>query len=289
MISKIKLLLLAAICWLSATATSPLPSPAETDTIEPGEMQRPVIGSYRLEFAGRKAYASYLSPFSYHGTSFVLSGFWTKVLPCNPRHLAMHFEARVEYARLLNPAGSASELDAHANVQWGIEWQKRWEGGWMIGAGGNVGVYGGLLYLLRNSNNPVEAQFATGISGQLFASKLFMIKKLPILVSDRLNLPLMSGFFRQDYGEPYYEIYLGNHKDLAHFGWPGNRFGIDNLLMVTLDLGRTAMEVGYRFSMQNEHANRLTTRFFSHAFVIGVVPGGLGIKTKRKNILTPLY
>lgn len=252
-------------------------------------LKRPVMGSYRLELGRRSDYSSYLSPFSYRGTTFALSGFWTKSLPSNPRHLAMQFEGRTNFASLLNPAGSARELDWHAHFTWGLLWQKRFSGNWMIGAGGNVGVYGGVVYLPRNGNNPASAQFAVGIGASFFASRLFFIKSLPLLVSDRISLPLAGGFFCQDYGESYYEIYLGNREKLAHFGYPGNRFGIDNLLSVTLDLGRTALEIGYRFSMQNEQANNLTTRFFSNAFVIGVIPGGLGIKTGRKDIITPLY
>lgn len=251
-------------------------------------LPRPVEGFYRLEIGGRQALSTYLSPFYYSGTSYAVSGFWTKALPRNPEHLAMGFEGRISFSDLLNPAHTAREIDFHANVQWGLDWQKRFSGGWLVSAGGAVGVYGGMLYLPRNGNNPVDAQFAAGISARGFASKVLRIGRLPILVSDRLSIPLFSGFFRQDYGESYYEIYLGNHAGLAHFGWPGNRFGIDNLLSVTLDFGRTAMEVGYRFSMQNERANNLTTRMFNNAFVIGVIPGGLGLKQNRKAI-TPLY
>lgn len=272
-------LLLIFLCIIEAGAQ-------ENDSVQ--ECQRPVIGSYRFEIGTKSAHATYLSPFSYRGTNVGLSGFWTKVLPQNPQHLAMHFEGRLNFGNLLNPAHTARELDFHANVQWGLEWQKRLGNNWMVGAGGNIGIYGGLLYLPRNGNNPVAAQFATGISAQGYASKVFYIKSYPILVSDRLNLPLMSGFFCQEYGESYYEIYLGNRKGLAHFGWPGNRFGIDNLFCVTLDFGKTAMELGYRFSMQDEYANHLTTRFYNHAFVIGVVPGGIGLKSHKKSI-TPLY
>lgn len=280
-----RLLLLAAICTLFFSGVT---AQELSDSVV-RRMERPVIGSYRIEVGSRNDFSEYLSPFYYKGTNWAQSGFWTKMLPQNPRHLAMHFEGRVNFGNLLNPAGTARELDIHANVGWGLEWQKRLQGGWLLGVGGNIGVYGGALYLPRNGNNPVEAQFAVGIGAGAFASKLFRIGKVPVLLSDRLSLPLMGGFFCQDYGESYYEIYLGNHKGLAHFGWPGNRFGIDNLLAVTLDLGRTALELGYRFSMQNESANNLTTRIFNNAFVIGVVPGGLGIKTNKKNIITPLY
>lgn len=280
MISKIKLPLIAILTFL-------LPAMAAAE--EPAALSRPVIGSYRLEIGRKSAYSTYLSPFSYSGTNYAISGLWTKVLPQNPEHLAMHFEGRANYGDFLNPSRYAREYDFHAEVQWGLTWQKRFDGGWMIGAGGSVGIYGGLLYLPRNGNNPASAQFATGLAADGYASRLFHIKSLPVLVADRLTIPLMSGFFSQEYGESYYEIYLGNHSGLAHFGYPGNRFGIDNLLSLTLDLGRTALELGYRFSMQDEYANHLTTRFYNHAFVIGVIPGGLGIKTRKPNIITPLY
>lgn len=290
MISRIKLLSLLLLAVSAAAQTPERTAETPVDSLEvPAEsLSRPVVGSYRIEIGRRSAYSTYLSPFSYHGTGFALSGFWTKMLPCNPEHLAMHFDTRLAYASLLNPAGSASELEFHSSLRWGMQWQKRLSGGWLVGVGGEAGLYGGALYLLRNSNNPVSAQFAAGLGAVGYASKVLWIKKLPVVISDRLALPLMSGFFCQEYGEPYYEIYLGNRKGLAHFGWPGNRFGVDNLLSVTLDFGRTAMEVGYRFSMQNERANNLTTRIFNNAFVIGVIPGGIGLKSRRK-VITPLY
>lgn len=279
---KIRLLFLLTLISISLKAM-------DLESSTASEAERPVIGSYRLEIGRRSALATYLSPFSYKGTDYALSGFWTKVMPQNPEHLAMHFEGRVNYGNLLNPAKTAREIDFHANVQWGMEWQKRFSGNWLVGVGGALGVYGGVLYLPRNGNNPVAAQFSTGISATGYASKVVRFKSLPILISDRLNLPLLSGFFCQDYGESYYEIYLGNHKGLAHFGWPGNRFGIDNLLSLTFDFGKTAMEVGYRFSMQDEYANHLTTRIFNHAFVIGVVPGSIGLKSNKNKVLSPLY
>lgn len=281
MTSRIKTLMVCLICFVAGVFA------AEDGHAE--EKGRPVIGSYRLELGRRIDYSSYLSPFSYRGTDFAVSGFWTKAMPFNPKHMAMNFEGRANFGNLLNPARSAREIDFHMQIQWGMMWETRPAENWLVGVGGNVGLYGGLMYLPRNGNNPVSAQFATGIGAAGYASYLFHIKELPVLVSDRLNLPLMSGFFCQDYGESYYEIFLGNRKGLAHFGWPGNRAGVDNLLCVSLDFGRTAMEVGYRFSMQNERANNLTTRIFNHAFVIGVIPGGLGIKSKRNDIITPLY
>lgn len=279
---KIRILSLAMILF-------PLYAFAGEESNDSTPLERPVTGSYRVEIGTKKDYTSYLSPFSYSGTNYSLSGYWTKVLPSNPRHMAMWFETRLNIADMLNPSHTAREIDLHAHFQWGLEWQKRFAANWTFSAGGAAGFYGGVVYLPRNGNNPVSPQFAAGISLKSSLTKVVWIKSLPILLSERITLPLFSGFFCQEYGEPFYEIYLGNHKGLAHFGWPGNRAGIDNLLMVTLDFGRTSLELGYRFSMQNEQANNLTTRFFNNAFVIGVVPGGIGLKSRRQNIITPLY
>lgn len=272
---------------LSITTVANLAGQNPNDDTE--TQSRPIIGSYRFEIGTKSAYSTYLSPFTYRGTNYSLSGFWTKVLPQNPEHLAMHFEGRLNLGDFLNPARSAREIDLHAAVQWGLMWQKRFQRDWMVGVGGTVGVYGGMLYLPRNGNNPVAAQFATGIGVQGYASRVWKIGRLPILFSDRVTLPLLGGFFSPEYGESYYEIYLGNRKGLAHFAWPGNRFGIDNLFCVTLDFGTTAMEVGYRISFQNEKANHLTTRTFNNAFVIGVIPGSIGLKKQTKNAINPLY
>lgn len=252
-------------------------------------LKRPVIGYYNIEIGSRKAIATYLSPFSYQGNGFGVSGYWTKMLPVNPEHLAMNFDVRGNLGNLLNKARNAREIEIDGFFSWGMEWKKRLPYNFIIGAGGNVGLYGGVLYLPRNGNNPVSAQFATGIGITASAGWHTVIGKLPVLVTDRLTMPLMSGFFMPGYGETYYEIYLGNRNGLAHFGWFGNRVGIDNLLGVTLDFGRTSMQVGYRFTMQNAQANNLVTRIYGHSLVIGVVPGGVGLKKNRKDIITPLY
>ena len=251
-------------------------------------LSRPVIGYYNLEMGGRKILATYLSPFSYTGKAFGASGYWTKMMPWDPERLAMNFDARINYGELLNPAHSARELEFSVSFDWGLEWKKRLPHNLMLGVGGVVGVYGGAVYLPRNGNNPVSARFAMGIGATADLGWHTRIGRLPILVSDRVMLPLLGGFFSPQYGETFYEIYLGNHAGLAHLGWPGNRFGIDNLLSVTLDFGRTSMLLGYRFAMQNQQVNHLVDRTFYNAFVIGVVPGGIGLKKNRKEN-TPLY
>ena len=103
-----------------------------------------------------------------------------------------------------------------------------------------------------------------------------------MIISERVQFPLLGAFFSPGYGETFYEIYIGNHKNLIHCGWWGNNFGIGNLLSLKLDFGRTAMEIGYRYDYRSSFANNLVLRTAANNFVIGVIPGGLGLKKKNK-------
>lgn len=252
------------------------------------EAPRPVLQQYRLEAGAGSALSTYLSPLRYSGTSISLSGQWSKSSQWNPENLIMQFEGRGNLRDMRNPAHTAMMIGIDGMFSWGMSWRKRLPLGFQITAGGSVALNGGCLYLTRNGNNPVTVTASGGFDINASLSWKFKIGKLPAVISDELRLPTISAFFSPEYGETYYEIYLGNRKGLAHCGWWGNHFGIDNLLSLKLDFGRTAMEIGYRYDISTSHANHLDTRVQAHRFVIGVIPHGLGIR-RRETINSSLY
>lgn len=241
---------------------------------------RPVTGLYSLEIGHTSVQATYLSPLTYRGSQLALSGSWSKAMPFNPEQAIMTFEGYASFASLLNPAKTARMVGAIGEFSWDLAWRKHLPNNFQITAGGGIDISGGAYYLLRNSNNPVQAMANVSLMATVSGSWHFKIGKLPVLIADRVKLPSLGCFFCPDYGETYYEIYLGNHKNLAHAGWWGNNFRLDNLLSVTLDFGRTAMTLGYRFNVTTQWANNLNTKIFSNHFVIGVIPGGIGLKKK---------
>lgn len=243
-------------------------------------LPRPVTGVYALEIGKTSVQASYLSPLTYSGTQVSLWGQWSKAMPFNPDNAVMTFEGNAAFCNLLNPAQTARMVGLTADFSWDLEWRKRLPYNFQVTAGGGIDVTGGAYYLLRNSNNPVQALANASLLGVASGSWHFKIDRLPILVNDRIRLPVIGAFFCPEYGETYYEIYLGNHKGLAHAGWWGNNFRIDNMLSFTLDFGRTAMLLGYRIEAINQWANNLNTRIVTNYFVIGVIPGGIGLKKK---------
>ena len=209
---------------------------------------RPITAVYALEVGARSALSEYLSPIAYHGVSYAAEGEWSKVMPFAPEKAMMRFEGRVAYASMLNPAGSASMLA----VEGRFAWQMR------------------RIWRLPNA---LTLSVGGGRSG-----------RLPILLADRLSLPILGAFFMPQYGETYYEIWLGNHSGLAHFGWPGNMAGVDNMLSCSLDFGKTALFIGYHFRLSTASACHLSNRSILHGLTIGVIPFGLGMKRKSAGI-----
>lgn len=262
--------------------------PAYADDAEKGE-SRPVTSVYSLEIGRGGALSTYLSPLRYSGTAYGISGRWMKALPWNAEHAVMGFMAGVTYQDMLNPSHSAAMSGLEGSLEWGMAWRCRPYPRLQLSAGGDVIVRGGALYLARNGNNPVTARAYAGVAADMSVSYHFRIGRLPILVSDRVSVPSLGAFFCPEYGETYYEIYLGNRQGLAHCAWWGNHFAIDNCLSLTLDFGRTAMEVGYRYSYSNAYANHLTTRVHSNTFVIGVIPQGIGLKKRNPKAIYAGY
>ncbi|MCH5229536.1 MAG: DUF3316 domain-containing protein [Muribaculaceae bacterium] len=246
------------------------------EILEPSS--RPVTGYYNLGIGRTSVKATYLSPLTYTGPEISLTGSWSKAMPFNPENAVMEFDANASFCNLLNPAQTARMVGLYAGFSWDMAWRKRLPFDFQITAGGGADIKGGAYYLLRNSNNPVQALANISLTVVGSASKHFILGKLPVLITDRVKIPSLGVFFCPQYGETYYEIYLGNHKGLAHTGWWGNNFCIDNLLSVTLDFGRTALSLGYRFEAYTQWANNLNTKIFTNSFVIGVVPGGIGLK-----------
>lgn len=241
----------------------------------------PVTSVYSVEIGRQSSLATYLSPLTYGGPVFGASGSWSKALARNPERLTMSFDTKVNVASMLNPYGNARMIGLDFQFQWGLSRRWRLDGGWQIQAGGDIGIDGGALYLIRNGNNPVAAQASVAISPRGRVSKTLKIGRLPVLLADEVRLPSLSVFFSPEFGETYYEIYLGNHKGLAHCGWWGNNFCISNLLSADLDFGRTAMRIGYRMELRSSYVCSLNTRIITHCFVLGIIPQGLGLKKRR--------
>ncbi|MDE6576612.1 MAG: DUF3316 domain-containing protein [Muribaculaceae bacterium] len=291
LIKQIKRLFLSLTVLLIGVLSTAFSVNADNTVIQDDSLSsRPVTGIYSLEIGRTNVLATYLSPLHYTGAHYGATGEWSKALPFNPEKMLMHFDGGIEFCSLLNPAHTARMVGMTGDFRWGMSWRTNIPWNMMLTLGGTVGIDGGAYYLMRNSNNPVQAMASAGLGLRASLARPFRLGKLYFLVRDVVSLPSLSVFFSPQYGETYYEIYLGNHKGLAHAGWWGNNFRIDNRLSLTIDFGRTALTLGYRFKADTQWSDHLNTKIFTHSFMIGVIPGGIGLKPKAdKEKLKSIY
>lgn len=257
---------------------------------EPGEgdaadLPRPVTGTYSLEIGRRSVVSRYLAPVTYTGTQYGVGGRWSKAMPFAPERAMMEFDGGIAGGlTYLNPRKNTSMQGISAEFAWNMRAMWRLPNGLCLTAGGGVELDAGVLGLLKNSNNPVSFDLAAAFGAAASVSWTHVFGRLPMVAALDARTPLLGAFFMPGYGETYYEILVGNHSGLVHFGYPGSRQKLRCSLTVKMDFGKTAMEVGYSLRYSRAEANRLVQRSAENMFIIGVIPGGLGLKRRATEI-----
>lgn len=233
---------------------------------------RPITSVYGLEAGAANISCDYLSPLPYAGAGFAWYGGWGKEMKQSPEHLVMAFRGGIDFTRTSNPSRSANMVSLAARFGWGPSWRHRFPGPNLeLTIGGALDIYGGVLWLPVNGNNPAQALAYAGLDLTAGLSWKTHFGRLPVTIADRAWLPTAGTFFCPEYGQTYYEIYLGERSGLAHFGWWGNAFGIDNHLTMTLHFrNRRSLVIGYRLATRTFHANHLTTQYVRNAFTVAL-------------------
>lgn len=238
-------------------------TPSETEA-------RSIISEYALVLGRCDALSTYLSPLNYHGFRPSLKGHWSKGMRFSTLKWRMHFDASIGGGRLINSPGTAVQYTVGTDFSWAMERQ------WCVGedltfsGGGSAGFIADIYWLTRNSNNPVSLSLWTGVSLAGSVSYNLTLGKLPVTLSERLSVPTLGAFFMPGYGESFYEIYVGNHKGLAHCGWWGNAPGVRSHLEVMMHFGHRSLTLGYLLDCRRFEANHLAIRQALNAFTLGL-------------------
>lgn len=213
---------------------------------------------------------TYLSPLRYTGPTLSLSGKWEHHPRWGARNVDMVFHAALTGTTATPPATIPRIYFGGIDFSWGL--RKAWQAtsALSISAGAEAELDVGCMYLPGNGNNPATAKAGIGLGLSIEGSYQLHIGKLPVAIADEVRLPSVSAFFSQQYGEPYYEIYLGNHRGLVHAGWWGNRFCIDNLLSARFHLSGIALIAGYRFRVNSSYVCSINYQRVENNFVIGI-------------------
>lgn len=251
--------------------------------VEPeGAVERPVVSAYTLELGSAHIAQTYLSPLRYSGMGLALSYERMQAMRFDPERWVMRLSGRLEGAHTHNnPARNASMWDLGLNIGWGMS--RRWNlDRWSLYAGGYTAVEGGALYVPRNSNNPVAAKASWVIGATAAAVYHTSLWSKRLTLRYLAEMPLTGMFFSPEYGELYYEIYLGNHSGLLRGAWPGNFFRLNNLLTADIALGRTILRLGYRCNISSTKTHDIVCRHIEHMAVVGLASEWISLSPSRK-------
>lgn len=257
---------------------------------------RPVAAAYTLEIGSALLNDTYLTPLKYSGMTFALAYERMQAMRFDPERWIMQLRGRLAVDNTENPARNATMWNLGFEVSWGMMRRFRPEAvaGVQLFAGGFTELDLGALYLSRNGNNPVSAKAAWSVGVTAAVVYNMKIGRLPVMLRYQPAIPVTGAFFSPDYGELYYEIYLGNHSGLAHAAWWGNYFRMDNLLTADLRFGSTALRLGYHADILSTKVNGIVARRIVHAFTVGIsgewlsVPRSGRISSQAK-IISAIY
>ena len=232
----------------------------------------PRLSMFTVEGGYASVHDSYLTPITYDGAGLGLGYEAMRPARFSPDKWLWELQVGADYNYVENPAQNNDLHKVMGDIS--FDMQRAWRGvldsRLGFAAGPMTQLRAGIVYDAVNSNNPVtvRAHWNVGATGMAwFDTRMW---RLPVTLRYQVQLPVMGVFFAPEYDESYYEIYLGNHKNLAHMGWWGNRVDMTHYLGVDMHLGGTTLRVGYRTRLEHWNANNLKVHDFGHAFVLGI-------------------
>ena len=180
------------------------------------------------------------------------------------------FQANVSLTE--NKAGTGSEFSFLANWNLAYHYSFYKDEKWELLAGPNLDLNGGMIYNMRNSNNPVNAKAYVNLGASGMAIYHFQIKEHPFMLRYQLNVPLLGVMFSPEYGQPYYEMSIS--KDFGKnicFTSLHNQPSVRQLLTLDFPIRTTTLRVGYMCDIQQAKVNHLKSHVWSHTFMVGFV------------------
>ena len=225
---------------------------------------------FMLDAGYASVHDSYLTPITYDGLDLGLSIEVTRWV--NHYRWLWQLQVGADYNYVENNAKNNDLHKVMGDITFNMQYA--WKGVLHPRLGFSAGpmaqLRAGIVYDAVNSNNPVtvRAHWNLGATGMAWFNT--RLGHIPVTLRYQVQLPVAGVFFAPEYDESYYEIYLGNHKNLAHLGWWGNRFDMTNYLGADFNLHKVVLRLGYRNRLEHWTVNNLHVHDFTHALVLGI-------------------
>ena len=272
----------------------PLTEIKAQDNLVQSDPLRPVTSTFVFGLGSSEIADTYLSPIIYRGWNGMFNYSRTQAMKFSPERWIMELGVKLDVAKGKNKVQNTSIWHAGVEIDWAM--LARWKTSQMItlGIGGYTGLNVGAIYLSSNGNNPVAAKGAWYVGLRALGTLKFKMGKIPVLARWQGSTPIGGIFFSPDYGELYYEIWLGNHRDLVHGAWWGNYFRLDNEVTFDIGFGTNWLRIGYRSGIFSSKVNDITTRLITNSFLLGISGEWISVNNQGKikdstRIISALY
>lgn len=257
---------------------------------------RPVMSAYTLDVGGASVLDTYLSPIRYKGVNLRLGYERMQAMKFNPEKWIMQLETGIDYTPSENPEGNHTIHTLVADFRWGMlhRWRMKQVDGLQLFAGASTQLRGGALYAPANSNNVVSVKINWNVALTGMAVYNRRIGRLPVTFRYQAVLPVAVLLYSPEYGESYYEMYVGNRSGLVHFGWVGNNFTLSNLITADMHFGNTTLRVGYRNVTETSWVNHLNTQIFRNSLVVGLCGEWMSVRpgssvSQKAKVISSIY
>ena len=228
------------------------------------------VSMFTVDIGYASVHDSYLTPITYGGMDLAMG--YEAMHPLRNDKWLWQLQVGADYNYVENDAKNNELHKLMGDIS--FDMQRQWRGAIAhrvnLSAGPMTQLRAGIIYDEVNSNNPVSVRAHWNVGAAGMATMDTRVWRIPVTLRYQAQLPMLGVFFAPEYDESYYEIYLGNHKNLAHLGWWGNRFDMTNYLGADLHLGKSTLRIGYRNRLEHWNVNNLKVHDVTHSLVLGI-------------------
>lgn len=235
-----------------------------------------------LGFGTSSVYDSYLSPLKYTGNNVGLYYEQMKNTKLMSGNVSAQHLFTTNYSWSKNNTGTASYYSGIVEYDYGLHYHFKPIDQWQFFAGMQAGGLLGFIYNTRNGNNPATGKAHLNLNLSAIANYKLQIHSQPVLFRYQLSIPFIGAMYSPQYGESYYEIGLGDTKNLVYLASFHNYFSIRNVLSAEIPFNTFTLRLSYYFSFYETRINDLDTQLTTNTFYIGFAQNFFVVSGKQK-------
>lgn len=215
---------------------------------------------------------TYLTPAEYKGTEFRVLRESMRMTKLLDGKVSTQSVLQINFSSTKNQSKTGRQLTSMLNWNYAWHYQFQLTEQLKLLAGPMIDLNGGVVYNLRNSNNPAQAKGYLNIAASGMAIYRFNLGKIPLIARYQLNLPLVGAYFSPEYGQTYYEIFILKHggKNVL-FTSLHNQPSMRQMLTLDFPVSKVNLRLGYICDLQQANVNNLKSHIWSNIFMVGFV------------------